>query len=391
MAPAGQKHEASEPHASADPQGARREQELVQHASGGTERYDVIVAGAGPAGIMAAAEAAERGTVLLVEASSLPRNKSCGGMLNEYSQEFLAPLGSLPREIVLQPEHVNFRYWDWDRRIRKPTELRFANVDRRGFDSWLLSRLPDSVHVLENCSLEDFSLRPDGVSVSLRTGEQTLVVECDNLVGADGARSLVRRALGIGSVATYVTLQDWVPLSGELEPYFDCIYMRSIGDSFAYSYVVPKGGSAIVGSVYYPKTKRPHEKQDLTLGMLRERLPQLGEPQRREAWAALHVRSAADVVLGHGRVLLAGEAAGFMSPTSGEGISYALNSGRLAGRAIAGSHPDQALASYAVATRRIRANIARKLRWLPVMESRVGKYLGGLAPTPLVSHMTRGL
>ena len=64
--------------------------------------------------------------------------------------------------------------------------------------------------------------------------------------------------------------------------------------------------------------------------MLRESLP-LGESVKREAWVALSVRHRATSCRGHGRVLLAGEAGGFMSPTSGEGISYALNTGRLGG------------------------------------------------------------
>ena len=57
---------------------------ILQH------RYATTVVGAGPAGVMAALHAAERGPVLLVDGSSLPRDKSCGGMLNEYTQEFLA-------------------------------------------------------------------------------------------------------------------------------------------------------------------------------------------------------------------------------------------------------------------------------------------------------------
>ena len=45
--------------------------------------YDLVAVGAGPAGIMAAREAAQAGLhTLLVESSSLPRRKSCGGMLN---------------------------------------------------------------------------------------------------------------------------------------------------------------------------------------------------------------------------------------------------------------------------------------------------------------------
>jgi flavin-dependent dehydrogenase len=229
------------------------------------------------------------------------------------------------------------------------------------------------------------------VRVRVRSEDGEVDLACGNLVGADGARSVVRRSLGIGSVATYVTLQDWVRLDGELEPYFDCIYMRDIGDSYAYGYIVPKGDRAIVGSVFYPKTRRPHEKQEQTMAILREALPQLGECLEREAWVALSVRSRQDVVPGIGRVLLAGEAGGFMSPTSGEGISYALRSGALAGKAIAASDARTAVDAYTASARSILRDIRRRLRWLPVMESETGKYLGGLTPTPIVSAMTKNL
>ncbi len=355
------------------------------------ESVDTLVVGAGPAGVMAARHAAERGPVLLVDASELPRDKSCGGMLNEYAQGFLASFGEIPESMVLDPAWVNFRYHDWDRRILKPTELRFANVDRRVFDDWLMSLLPANVTVVDAVSLSTFTQDEDGVSVELtdRTGS-TALVRCANLIGCDGPRSSTRRALGVGSVATYVTLQDFCRIEGDLEPYFDCIYLRDIGDSFGYAYVVPKGDVAIVGSVFYPKTKRPHEKHDQALELLRQTLP-LGESTKREAWVALSVRHRSDVVPGHGRVLLAGEAGGFMSPTSGEGISYALNTGMLAGQAVASNGPGLALAAYTASSGHIATNIARKLKWLPFMESRAGKYLAGFVPTPLVSQVTKGL
>ena len=90
-------------------------------------------------------------------------------------------------------------------------------------------------------------------------------------------------------------------------------------------------------------------------------------------------------------MLLAGEAGGFMSPTSGEGISYAINSGRAAGMAIAAGNASGALEAYGRDVEPIVANIARKLRWLPVMESRAGKYLAGFVPAPIVSKVTEGL
>ena len=352
--------------------------------------YDTIVAGAGPSGVMTALHAARRGSVLLVDSSALPRDKSCGGMLNEYTQRFLEPFGSLPDDAILDPKWVNFRYHDWDRNIRKPTELRFLNVDRRRFDDWLVSLLPDNVTVVGSVGVTRFEDRGAQLAVGLKNGRGEMSVSCRNLVGADGPRSTVRRTLGIGSVQTYVTLQDFCRVEGDLEPYFDCIYMRDIGDEFGYAYVVPKGDVAIVGSVFYPKTKRPHLKQDQVVERLRAQLP-LGESTKREAWVALSVRRADDVVPGRGKVLLAGEAGGFMSPTSGEGISYALNTGRLAGLAIAENDPDSALAAYSAATREIAGNVSRKLKWLPFMESRAGKYLAGFVPTPLVSRVTKGL
>ena len=352
--------------------------------------YSTIVAGAGPAGVMAALHAAAAGPVLLVDAQTLPRDKSCGGMLNAYSQNFVSDFGVIPPGVILEPMWVNFRYHDWDRRILKPTQLRFLNVDRRGFDDWLVSLLPQTVTVVGGTRVVSFEQDADEVRVVLKKDGVDQTVTCANLVGADGPRSTVRRQLGIGGVATYVTLQDFCKVEGSIQPYFDCIYMRDLGESFGYSYVVPKGDLAIVGSVFYPKTKRPHEKHDRALARLRGELP-LGESVKREAWVALSVRRASDVVPGFGRVLLAGEAGGFMSPSSGEGISYALNTGRLAGEAVAENPGNGAVAAYEFSTRHISKNIARKLKWLPFMESRAGKYLAGFVPTSVVSFITNSL
>jgi flavin-dependent dehydrogenase len=79
-----------------------------------------------------------------------------------------------------------------------------------------------------------------------------------------------------------------------------------------------------------------------------------------------------------------------MSPTSGEGISYALRTGIMAGQAAA-ADPAGALDAYTALTARIRADICRRFRWLPVMESRLGKYLAGFVPTPIGSRVTDGL
>lgn len=363
----------------------------VIHAMPISDRYTTIVCGAGPAGVLAAYHAAAKGPVLLAEAMSLPRYKSCGGMLHHHTLRTLAEYGDIPEDIVLDPRTVRFRYHDWDRRILKPTDLEFLNVDRARFDEWLTTLLPDNVELVGNCALREVTQDHSGVQATLRIGGEDITVTCENLIGADGGRSQVRRELGVPGTSTYVTLQDFVKLKAPIERFFDCIYMRDIGDEYAYSYVVPKGDVAIVGSVYYPRTKRPWEKQDLTMDILRSAIPELGESVSREAAAALYLRSRADIVTGRGRVLLAGEAGGFMSPSSGEGISYAVNSGRLAGMAVAQSDAGAALSAYDTLTVGIRGNLYRKLRWLPVMESGLGKLVAGFVPAPIVSKVTQGL
>lgn len=340
---------------------------------------------------MAALAAAQAGDVLLIDTSPLPRDKSCGGMLNPHALEFLRPFGEPPDSAVLSPDTVRFRYVDWDRHIDKPTGLAFLNVDRALFDEWLLGLLPDNVTVLPGTPLDALAIGAGHVRASVGANGDLREIDCEHLVGADGARSRVRREIGVESTRTYVTLQDTLDLDGDLPAYFDCIYMRDVGDCYAYSYVVPKGASALVGSVFYPKTKRPHEKHEEVLRVLRAAMPQLRASTKRQAAAALSVRAASDVVTGRGRVLLAGEAGGFMSPTSGEGISYAMNSGWLAGSAIAEAGGVGALETYERSVAQIRTNIARKLRWLPFMESRAGKYVAGFLPQRLVSRVTEGL
>lgn len=354
------------------------------------QHYGTIVVGAGPAGVLAAIHAAERGEVLLVDYRALPRSKSCGGMLHELSLETLRPYGEVPEDIISTPRTVSFRYHDWDREVRKVTAVSFLNVSRAGFDGWLLSLLPDDVEIMQRARLTTFVQSDDLVTASIKVGAEVHKVTADLLIGADGARSSVRRCLGAGESSSYVTIQDFVKLEAPIEPHFDCIYMRDISPDFVYSYIVPKGDIGLIGSVFYPHSRRPHELQDRVVASLRERLPQLGETVGRESAPALYLRSPADILPGRGRVLLAGEAGGFMSPSSGEGISYALRTGRDAGRAAAGD-PDRALDSYLALTESLRADLTRRFRWLPFMESRIGKFLAGFVPAPIVSKVTEGL
>ena len=118
---------------------------------------------------------------------------------------------------------------------------------------------------------------------------------------------------------------------------------------------------------------------------------------RRESWIAAYLRRPSDMVAGLGRVLFAGEAGGFLSCTSGEGISFALNSGRKAGQAVADSVVSgslvaaDALHRYERSLVPMKRNLAIRMGMFPFMNNDVCKSLACLVPAPLVSKATEHL
>lgn len=343
---------------------------------------------------MASIYASALGDVLLVDAMSMPREKSCGGMLNEYAQAFLARIGDIPQSIISEPEWINFRFYDWDRKIKKATSLKFMNVDRVKFDDWLMGMLPSNVTVLPQTrfvALEQDSEKVKATFKDTGTADgSALVIEADYLIGCDGPRSTVRRALPVTQLKLYKTLQEFLPVHEDAEPYFDCLYSRNIAPSYGYGYLIPKDDAVIIGSVFFPESKNCARAHERAIEEFRTRYHYGYEQVRpREAWTAVKVNSVRDVVGGVGRVLLAGEANGIMSPSSGEGISFALNSGKLAGMAVAtqGRHKNAGqapLEAYRASLLPIKKCIGRKLKYFPVINSRIGKWLGGNSPARLV-------
>lgn len=363
------------------------------------DRYDVVVVGAGPAGIMAAIESARScRSVLLVEAGRLPREKSCGGMLNRYSLRALEPYGGVPDDMVLDPRWIHFRYYHMDAHVKKATQVRFLNVDRVLFDEWLLSLLPENVQVLEGTAVAGVSQTPREAEVVLRPrGGAARTVRASYVIAADGPRATVRECLGLRPFDRYLTVQEYVRIEpGSMEPYFDCVYARQLSRDYGIGYLMPKGNVAIVGSIFYPGTRETDRKHQQALDLLRRKYP-LGPSVKRETWMAAHLRTPADLVAGQGRVLLAGEGGGFLSCTSGEGISFALNSGTMAGRAVADAVAEKsreacsALARYERALRPMKRNLAFRMRMFPFINTYMGKNIACLIPTPIVSKVTERL
>jgi len=355
-----------------------------------------LVVGTGPAGVMAAYYAAAKGPVLMIDTFTLPRDKSCGGMIHPLSINILDQIEPVPESLLLDPPTVQFRFNDWDRQIIKNVDLHFLNVDRIPFDEWMMGLLPDNVEVMDATSFVKHEVLEDGrlQSTLRKHGGETAHVVSDHIVGADGPRSTVRKSIDLPAYNRYITVQDYCKREGDIEPFFDCFYFAGIR-GFAAGYIIPKDDRVLVGCIYFPNTRRAHESQDKILTRLRERLP-IGESIKREGWIAPRHKTADDVgwgkVEGKGAILLAGEAGGFISPTSGEGISWALDTGKTVGQIIAAhDNPQMMLDTYRQQTIRLKKDIARRLKFYPFMTSKSGKKFAKYIPEFVISRVTQNL
>src|SRR4051794_5121827 len=159
------------------------------------EAYDVIVVGAGPAGCAAAAavrQADPELSVLVVDRADFPRDKACGDGIAYEATDALAELGfdlpalvdgtqGLCRLTVRSPGGIEVRR-DMRRQVRV--------IPRTVFDARLVADLRRRGIEVRRHSVRTVQRREAGVLVdgSLRAGV---------LIGADGAESVVRRAIGV--------------------------------------------------------------------------------------------------------------------------------------------------------------------------------------------------
>jgi len=285
-------------------------------------RYDVIVVGAGPGGAMAACTLGQAGCrVLVLERQEWPRYKPCGGAIPAPVFAGLPPACS--RAIERRVTRVRFRLGDAE--VRHELGGVVAMVMRDRFDAALLAEAQAEVHTGEGVTaVED---GPQGVAV--RTGRGRY--QADYVVGADGAFSLVARAVGLRrGHAAGAALEAEVAVSAALlDEYAETALFLFGAIPDGYLWAFPKADHLSVGigtlrAGHHDLRRRlaeGAERLGLPAGELRPRGHALPAYRRREP-------------LQRARVLLVGDAAGLMDPLSGEGIRHALHSGRLAAEAI---------------------------------------------------------
>ncbi len=295
-----------------------------------TNSYDVIVVGAGPAGASAAHDLAHAGLrVLMLEKEKLPRYKTCGGGLPGRVADALAfDFGPT----VEQPISRSLATW----RASSPVAASFGQtagwcVMRAAFDHHLTQQAVSAgARCLDGTPVR--RVEPHAGYVRVETKDETFRAQL--LVGADGVNGLVARSVGLMETRRLaLALEAEIEVSPEAwEAWQGTLHLDFGSAPWGYAWVFPKAQHLSVGVATFQDRQKVNLRPYLDRFLARQ--PLLRE-HRVKLLRGQHIPLGnRGQVLHRWPVLLVGDAGGFADPFLGEGIYYAIRSGRLAASVI---------------------------------------------------------
>jgi len=319
--------------------------------------YDVAIIGAGPAGSTLARLLGQQYRVLLVDRRRLDSpshagalTKPCGGLLAPAAQEELARQGlGVPAQVIAGPQLFAVRTLDLVANLERLYQRFYVNVDREAFDRWLVSLVPTRVATGFGWSMTGLERDTEGPMLHFRTSEGGHAsVRARLVIGADGASSLVRKLAfpGAAQPRRYSAIQATFARSSE-DAYYGAIFDATLTDFYGWS--IPKAEHVLLGAAF-PAGPGVSARFDTLIERARVSGMQLGDEISRESGMVSRPTNPWHLCPGAGEVLLAGEAAGFISPSSAEGISYALRSAALLANALEPGLQDAGLRYRAAAS-----------------------------------------
>jgi len=337
--------------------------------------YDVVIVGGGPAGASAGTLLARTGlAAVIIDKSSFPRPMPCGGMITPRCIRAVeAVFGENIVAGISRSSSAGCRMFDGQELIAEVDGAgRSFFVERGEMDALFFAAAKDAgCDAIEGDAAA--GVEPENGAVRLASGR---TVRGTIIVGADGGESIVRRitrgwrpsrrGASFGLVADVPF--DRLKRRDAPEAYHDRPHIHFGVIPWGYGWVFPKGDCVSVGVAgTMTKTSNFREPFDAFVSALcidgtAERLQPGG---RGLPAAGLETRP------GRGNVLLAGDAAGFVEPITGEGIGFAVECAPLAARAIsdalAAGRPEMAGGAYTAACRKTilpTLRHARLARWL---------------------------
>ena len=306
--------------------------------------YDVVVIGAGPAGSTAAKYLAENNiNVLLLDKSKFPRDKPCGGGL---------PTRVLKRFPYIEPliDSISFgsstysssHRYKFDLIREKPLLL---NVIRKDFDYGLVNlALKAGATFLEGKTVIDVSIRQNNAFVILDDGQS---IETQMVIGSDGTRSIVAEKTNLSEKmqALCIALVQEQPMTPkQLDTYYTSkrlvhLFIKVQGIA-GYAWIFPKKHCVNIGIGEF-QSALSNSKPNISLKDTYEKFIAVLKEKKLlpEEFIIENLKGATLPIFPlkntyRDRLVICGDAAGFINPITGEGIYYAMVSGQIASKVI---------------------------------------------------------